>query len=440
MHGWKKMNVTILGGGPAGISAAYFAAKKGFAFKVYEQTDCLGGNCSTREQDSFLWDSGAHRIHDEDPFLISELRKLLGTGLIRVTRPSKIYFKGRFIHFPLRLTDLFTKVDPLTLVRAIADVCINHLKDQSMKEDFRSTVRTRYGDTLSELFLMNYSRKLWGIPLSKLSGEIAGKRLRGLSAGDLVKAILTRAKTSHEGDFYYHPRGIGAVMNAMISACGPENFQKCSNITEIVHDKYRIRKIVVNGKESDVEHLVSTIPIDAFIRTLTPSPPEIIREISGKFVFRSLTLLIFFLNREQVSKAATLYFPAKKFPFTRIYEPKNRSLLMSPAGKTSLVVEIPHDMDRLGQIRRNILSITDSVKTILTGIGLFSSHELLGSTFQQISRAYPVIDIHTADYVKKVMDYVSTFSNLDLTGRNSLFKYISLHEVMSDGHRIMAGL
>ena len=36
-----------------------------------------------------------------------------------------------------------------------------------------------------------------------------------------------------------------------------------------------------------------------------------------------------------------MYFPSNEYIFTRIYEPKNRSMYMSPKDKTSLIVEVP---------------------------------------------------------------------------------------------------
>ena len=58
--------VHILGGGPAGLAAAYFAKSKGLNFKLIEGSSNLGGNCRTLKLGDCLFDTGAHRFHDKD--------------------------------------------------------------------------------------------------------------------------------------------------------------------------------------------------------------------------------------------------------------------------------------------------------------------------------------------------------------------------------------
>ena len=43
----KKNNLTIIGGGPAGIACAYYAKNKGIEFTLYESSTSYGGNCQT---------------------------------------------------------------------------------------------------------------------------------------------------------------------------------------------------------------------------------------------------------------------------------------------------------------------------------------------------------------------------------------------------------
>ena len=57
--------------------------------------------------------------------------------------------------------------------------------------------------------------------------------------------------------------------------------------------------------------------------------------------YRQVRLVVLLLDRESVTRAATVYFPSSEFEFTRLSEPRNRSTDMSPLGKTSLLAEIP---------------------------------------------------------------------------------------------------
>ena len=56
----------ILGGGPAGLSVAYYLRKKGEAFRLWEAAPHVGGNAVTFEWNGLRYDSGAHRFHARD--------------------------------------------------------------------------------------------------------------------------------------------------------------------------------------------------------------------------------------------------------------------------------------------------------------------------------------------------------------------------------------
>ena len=54
--------VVVLGGGPAGLTAAYQLAKQGKPVVVLESTDMLGGIARTEVRDGYRFDLGGHRF------------------------------------------------------------------------------------------------------------------------------------------------------------------------------------------------------------------------------------------------------------------------------------------------------------------------------------------------------------------------------------------
>ena len=70
----KPTHITVLGGGPAGLSIGYYAKKKGIPFTIYEANDCIGGNSTTLRHGDFFYNSGAHRLHDKDASVTEELQ------------------------------------------------------------------------------------------------------------------------------------------------------------------------------------------------------------------------------------------------------------------------------------------------------------------------------------------------------------------------------
>ncbi len=59
----KDTRICIVGGGPAGLSAAYYLEQKGYTkVTVLEKNDCLGGKCHTHYYDQEAYDMGAIEV------------------------------------------------------------------------------------------------------------------------------------------------------------------------------------------------------------------------------------------------------------------------------------------------------------------------------------------------------------------------------------------
>ena len=95
----RKNKITIIGGGPAGISCAYYANKHNIDFVLFESSDSLGGNCQTIKYQDFYFDTGAHRLHDKDAETTQLIKQLLGQGLKKINVPSQIFRDNKFIDF-----------------------------------------------------------------------------------------------------------------------------------------------------------------------------------------------------------------------------------------------------------------------------------------------------------------------------------------------------
>ena len=177
----SKDIIHILGGGPAGMASAYYAKKNNLPFKVYEKSNYVGGNCRTLDFKGFRFDTGAHRFHDKIPHITSEIKKILNGELIKVSAPSKIYLDNELFHFPIRFLDIIKKIKPKDNIKIFKEIVYNQFHKSTDNPSFKDFAYDTYGETLSQLFLINYTEKLWGYPADKLSHSISGGRLRNLN-------------------------------------------------------------------------------------------------------------------------------------------------------------------------------------------------------------------------------------------------------------------
>ena len=432
--------LTILGGGPAGLSVAYYARQRGIPFTVCEASPQCGGNCVTFQHGDFRYDSGAHRFHDVHPEVTADIRRLLGEQLQPVLAPSQIYLAGRRIDFPLAPWDLARKLGGGTLLRGARDFLRARLRRGPTTGSFEAVVSSRYGRTLAELFLLPYSEKLWGIPGHRLSMAVAGRRLQGLDLRTFLVEMAHGAagRTRHlDGAFYYPESGYGSIVQTLAAAAGLEHLRTGAAVTRLRHANRRLTEVEINhATRLPADEVVSTLPLNRLLELLDPPPPASVQEQGCRLQFRHLILVALFLDQPTVTSNASVYFPEAHIPFNRVFEPRNRSRRMSPPGKTSLVAELTCSAED-ERWHRSDEELCQSIVATLEPLGWLKTGALRGTEVRRIHCAYPVLELGFENILRRVCDYLASFENLRLTGRNSLFAYSHLHDQMKAGRELI---
>lgn len=434
----ETADIHILGGGPAGLTTGYYAKKQDLNFLIYEAGANVGGNCRTLQIDNFRFDTGAHRFHDKDPVVTVEVKHLLGDDLLRVEAPSEIFYQDKFYRFPLIMSDLVKKLDTKTLLQIGWDKL--RTTNRKQEHNFKELALNKYGKTLAERFLLNYSEKLWGQPTHKLSTAITGNRLKGLDLRNFLRSTVlgTPQNPTHlDGSFYYPKYGIGMIPDKLCEFIGDQRIKYKHRVSRIIHNNGRIERIILNDEIAiDVTAVINTLPLTLSMRILDPSPPPQLCSIADTIKFRNLILSVYCLNRDSFSPNASLYFPSEEFPFTRLYEPKNRSPYMAPEGQTVIVLEIPcFSESEVWQMSDTALHT--EVWEALCRVKPLHPDEVIHYQTYKLPFAYPVLEVGFDEKVKYLVDYFQQFENLHLIGRSSLFRYLHLHDLFKMGREVI---
>ncbi|MBV8201260.1 MAG: NAD(P)-binding protein, partial [Acidobacteria bacterium] len=337
-------HLTILGGGPAGLAVAFYAQQQGIAVTLFERAAELGGLCRTYRCGKHLYDSGAHRFHDRDPEITADVRALMGEELVRVSAPSQIYDRGRFVDFP---------PTPLNWVRGrgigeAARIGAEILKARwrpRPERSFEDLATNRYGRRLGEPLLIAYTEKLWGLPAGALAPDVATRRLSGLGLRSLFfELLLPRRRTAHlDGAFLYPRSGYGALAARLAARLPAGCLATAHEVAGFDCRGGSVRAVRFAGRPSVAVpgRVVSTLPLTALVRCLGDALPKVARLAAAELRFRHVRLVFLRLGMPRHSRNATIYLPDPRLAASRLSEPKNRSSAMAPAGETSLVVEVP---------------------------------------------------------------------------------------------------
>src|SRR6516164_943534 len=101
-----SIGYAVLGGGPAGLTAAYTLGLRGRPTVVFEADGSVGGIAKTVEFDGYRFDLGGHRFFTKLRQVDRLWESLAGDEFLTRTRLSRIYYDGKFFSYPLTSKDV----------------------------------------------------------------------------------------------------------------------------------------------------------------------------------------------------------------------------------------------------------------------------------------------------------------------------------------------
>jgi protoporphyrinogen oxidase len=213
-------DVVVLGAGPAGLGAAWRAARAGHRVVVVERSQVPGGAAGSFVVGGQRVDHGSHRLHPStDPAILQDLRELLGDELQTRRRNGRIRLEGRWIGFPLRAGDLVRRLPPSFVVAAARDAATSPLR-RPRDDSFAEVLRAGLGPAICDRFYLPYARKIWGVAPQQLSGEQARRRVSAGSPAKLLRRIAGAARSGGQ-TFYYPAGGFGRKAAVRRGGAGP---------------------------------------------------------------------------------------------------------------------------------------------------------------------------------------------------------------------------
>jgi protoporphyrinogen oxidase len=433
--------IAILGAGPAGLTAAYEFVKRNVQPLILEKTNFIGGIARTESYNGYYFDIGGHRFFTKIKKINALWHEIMGAEFHKVQRLSRIYYRNRFLFYPLKPLDVIQNLGPIESGLVIASYVKSHLFPHPQENTFEQWIINRFGQRLYQMFFKTYTEKVWGMPCNEIQADWAVQRIKGLSVARLIANTFFKVynATTLIDNFYYPAKGPGEMWERLLKKIKLQNGQLRLNaeVAALYHNNQQITSLVYSRQDKQIEltaaHIVSSIPLARLPLLLNPKAPDEILRAASQLKYRAFIIVILIIDKKDVFPDQWLYVHSPETKVGRIQNFKNWSPDMTPdPNKTSIGMEYFCNFgDALWNLSDAQLVQLASVE--LEKLGFFEPKTLLDSYVVRQPYAYPVYDAGYKKNLQIIHDYIKGFKNLQTIGRSGLHRYNNMDHSMLTG-------
>src|SRR3954451_11619318 len=338
--------VAVLGGGPAGLTAGYLLAKKGVPVIVFEAENQVGGLAKTEVRDGYRFDLGGHRFFTKSKEVDALWHEVMKEEFLLRPRMSRIYWRGKFLDYPLNGMDVVKKLGPLELALCMGSYLIAAVKPKGKEENLEQWVSNRFGKRLYQHFFKTYSEKVWGAPCTEIRAEWAAQRIKGLSFFSAAKAAFLGNKDnkikSLINEFHYPRFGPGQMWETMadeIIANGGEVRMNCP-VTGLEVRDGKVVAIEAGGERIEPSQVISSLPLRGTVGMSGVAAPGEVQAAAQGLRYRDFLTVALIIDGEDLFPDNWIYIHDEKARVGRIQNFRSWSPWMVPdQSKASIGME-----------------------------------------------------------------------------------------------------
>ncbi len=419
-----------LGGGIAGLSAAYRAKSLGHRLPVYEASATPGGLLDSfqLENETGIWtfDNGVHlsfatekevrEVFDRVPYLSHEARSLNWDSIRWLPHPVQ----NNMFALPVN-----EKVD------LIADLAA-HLAsapDEHSVRTYKDWLVHQYGNKIAERWPLTYTRKYWTVDAKDLGIAWIGSRMR---RSDLREVLLGAMMENPPSTYYIstmrYPEHGG--YRGFIAPLLTE-IELHSNHRAIAIDNVRKSITFDNGVTTCYDRLISSIPLPLLIELMS-EVPDAVRAAASTLFASKIDLISVGVRRPSVSPSLWFYIYDPDILAARVYSPSWKAPGNAPEGHSSLQFEI-YSSVRNPQ-KASVPVMTENCIAALETMGLAKRDEVILVHHKHLAYGNVVFDIGMEDRRDLVRDWVLTQDVL-LAGRFGEWEYFWSNQSFMSGRK-----
>ena len=426
-------SLLVLGGGPAGLTAAYQAQKltDDVVPHVFEAGDIVGGIARTESYKGYRFDIGGHRFFTKVPEVEALWREIMGDDFITVPRKSRIYYRKKYFDYPLKIGNALGNMGAREAMHIMASYAKWKIRPHRREENLEEWVINRFGGRLYMHFFRSYTEKVWGIPCTEINADWAEQRIKNLSLYAAVKNAVSGANDTASliEEFQYPRLGPGMMWEKAADTVEERGgtVSKQTRVTGIRRDGLRIVEVETDGPDGAARHapdeVISTLALTDLIGMIDPPPPPHVLEAAARLRYRDFLIVTLILDDADPFPDNWIYVHEPDVEVGRIQNFRAWSAEMVPDPGTSSI-----GMEYFCNVGSDLWESDDATLIAkaageLEQLGLSTRERVVDGTIIRQPKAYPVYDDNYREAVATISEWLRTLENFQTVGRNGLHRY-----------------
>lgn len=415
----QHIDVTILGAGVAGLSAAHHLRQQNLNAHIFESADEVGGLLAGFSIDEFRFDRAVHLSFATEP----EVREVFDRTPYHTHQPESLNWDEQtWLRHPVQNNMFPLSADvKADLIRGLVD------QPDGPINNYRDWLIQQYGQPIAERWPLQYTKKYWRLDASELGTSWIGSRMRRADLSEMLRGAMSNDKSNT----YYvkemrYPKDGGYF--AFIESLVESDTISLNHTAERINTEDRVIYFC-NGNTHQYNNLISTTPLPSLIGMIE-NAPEDLKEKAKKLVATQIDLISVGFSRPDVSPALWFYIYDQDIEAARAYSPSWKSPSNAPQGCSSLQFEIyslpGEDVDRSeGFLKANTLYA-------LKKMGLADESDILFMNHKRLNYGNVVFTLGMEDIRAELIEWL-TSQNIEVAGRFGCWGYIWSNQAFMSG-------